>query len=51
MAPTKQRVARKTQQVFGLHLRVLSVLQLLTGIALIVFSVFLQFPPGDSLTL
>jgi hypothetical protein len=39
------------QRFFAISLRLLSVLQLLTGLGFIGFSCYLHFPPEDSLTL
>lgn len=45
------RARRHSQRVFAFWMRLLSVVQLLTGLGFIGFSCYLHTPPEDSLTL
>ena len=44
-------LVERGSRFLALQLRLMSVLQLLAGVGYIVRAVFLQFPPGDPLTL
>lgn len=49
---TSQKVlSRKTWKRIAVSLRLLAVLQILSGIGMIVLAIVLQWPPGDALTL
>lgn len=47
----KRGLAERGAACLAWSLRLFSVLQLLAGVGYIVMAVFLQFPPGDPLTL
>lgn len=45
------RLRSNSQKIFAIALRVLTVLQLFTGLGFIGFACYLSIPPDDSLTL
>lgn len=47
----KASLAERGTRLLAVQLRVMSVLQFLAGAGYITVAVFLQFPPGDPLTL
>ncbi|KFM25341.1 hypothetical protein F751_0879 [Auxenochlorella protothecoides] len=48
---TQKVLSRKTWKRIAVSLRLLAVLQILSGVSMIVLAIVLQWPPGDALTL